>query len=287
MGNLQQEICSFNTNYRMESFFVTYKSSKVHYYLTGNGDKILLCFHGYGESGSSFNFMEKYITDGFVLIAIDFPFHGKTVWNEDLLFTPKDLLNITEEIIQSIAQKNTKIYLLGFSMGGRVALHLSQVIPTKIEKIILLAPDGLHVNFWYWFATQNYFGKKLFHFTVQHSAWFLSLLTIFNKTRLINQSIFKFTNYYLHDKQMRTDLFNRWITMRKFKPDTLKIKNNIRNNNIQIRLLYGEYDRVIRYTNAKKFMRGIESYCTLSILHSGHQLLQEKNEDAIIRLIKD
>ncbi len=271
----------------MESFFITYRSSKIHYNKAGNGNRLLLCFHGYGESSTSFDFIEKYITDDFVLIAIDFPFHGKTVWNEGLLFTPKDLLNIIEEIIQSIPKKNTKIYLLGFSMGGRVALHLSQIIPNKIEKVILLAPDGLHVNFWYWFATQNYFGNKLFHFIVQHPAGLFLSLKISNKFRLINQSIFKFTNYYLHDKQMRTDLYNRWITMRKFKPVTGKIKNSIRKNNIQMRLLYGEYDRVIRYANAEKFMRGIKSYCTLSILHSGHQLLLEKNEGAIMRLIKD
>ena len=75
--------------------------------------------------------------------------------------------------------------------------------------------------------------------------------------------------------------------MRKFKPDIKKVKKNIRDDNIQMRLLYGEYDRVIRYTNAKKFMLGIEAYCTLSIIDSGHQLLQEKNADVIVRLIKN
>jgi len=271
----------------MGSFFIPYKSSKVHYNKTGNGEKILLCFHGYGESCASLDFIEKYIIADFTLIAIDFPFHGQTVWNEGLVFRPEDLLIILEEIIQATSLKTSKIYLLGFSMGGRVALHLSQIIPNKIEKLFLIAPDGLHVNFWYWFATQNYFGNKLFHFTVQHPAWFFSLLTISNKIGLINQSIFKFANYYLHDKQMRTDLYNRWITMRKFKPNIKKIKKNIITNNIQMRFLYGEFDRVIRYTNAKKFMQGIESNCTLSILHSGHQLLQEKNADEIVRLLKD
>lgn len=271
----------------MESFFLSYKSSKVHYNKTGNGKRVLLCFHGYGESCTSFDFIEKYIIADFTLIAIDFPFHGETVWNEGLLFAPADLLNIIEKIIQTTSLINPKIYLVGFSMGGRVALNLFQINPAQIEKVILIAPDGLHVNFWYWFATQNYFGNKLFHFTVQNPAWFFLMLTISNKIRLINQSIFKFANYYLHDKQVRTDLYNRWITMRKFKPDIKKLKKNVLTNNIQMRLLYGEFDRVIRYTNAKKFMREIESHCTLSIIDSGHQLLQEKNAAEIVRLIKD
>jgi pimeloyl-ACP methyl ester carboxylesterase len=271
----------------MKSSFVTYKSSQIHYYKAGAGSKLLLCFHGYGESAESFSFLEKRIADEFTLLAIDFPFHGKTIWNEGLVFTPKDLINILEKIIQETSFQNLKIFLLGFSMGGRVALHLLQSIPNKFEKIILLAPDGLKINFWYWLATQTSIGNKLFYFTANKPSWFFLLMKIADKLRLVNQSVFKFANHYLHDKQMRNDLYNRWKVMRKFKPNIKKIKQDIRSNNIHIRLLYGKYDKVIRYKNAEKFISEIESNCILSIINSGHELLKEKNVDEIIRLIKN
>jgi pimeloyl-ACP methyl ester carboxylesterase len=271
----------------MESFFTTYRSSQIHYGKAGAGSKLLLCFHGYGESAESFSFIERSIADEFTLLAIDFPFHGKTIWNEGLIFSPEDLINIVEKIIQSISFQNSKIYLIGFSMGGRVALHLLQSIPNKIEKIILLAPDGLKINFWYWLATQTSIGNKLFLFTASKPSWFFLLMNTADKLRLVNQSVFKFADHYLHDKQMRNDLYKRWTVMSKFKPNIKKIKQDIRGNNIQLRLLYGKFDKVIRYKNAEKFMSGIESNCILSIINSGHELLKEKNADEIIRLIKN
>jgi hypothetical protein len=45
-------------------------------------------------------------------------------------------------------------------------------MPEQIEKLVLLAPDGLKVNFWYWLATQTWLGKNSFCFTMKHPGWF-------------------------------------------------------------------------------------------------------------------
>ena len=271
----------------MESYFTPYKSSQIHYCKAGTGSKLLLCFHGYGESAESFSFLEKSIEHDFTLLAIDFPFHGKTRWNEGLGFTPEDLVTILRKIIHALILQDSKIYLLGFSMGGRVALHLLELIPVRIEKVVLLAPDGLRMNFWYWLATQTALGNQLFRFTANRPGWFFLLLRTADKFRLVNQSVFKFANYYLHDKHMRNDLYHRWTAMRAFKPNVKKIKEDIRSHNIQLRLLYGKFDKVIRHKNTETFTNGIESNCILSIIDSGHELLKEKNADVITRLIKN
>ena len=233
-----------------------------------------------------FHFLKK-VSEEFTLLAIDFPFHGKTAWNEGLFFTPEDLVDILDKVIHPTLLQNSNLYLFGFSMGGRVALHLLQAIPTKIGKIILLAPDGLKINFWYWLAAKTSLGNKLFLFTSNKPSWFFLLMTIADKLKLVNRSILKFANHYLHDKQMRDDLYKRWTVMRQFAPNIKKIKQDILCNNIQLRLLYGKFDKVILYKNAEKFISGIESNCILSIINSGHELLKEKNADEIIRLIKN
>jgi pimeloyl-ACP methyl ester carboxylesterase len=268
----------------MESAFITYQSSQIHYCKAGYGNKLLLCFHGYGESAESFSFLEKSIAAEFTLLAIDFPFHGKTTWKEGLLFTTEDLLNIMVTIIPF---QNAKMFFLGFSMGGRVALALLQSVPKNVEKMILLAPDGLKLNFWYGLATQTSMGNRLFQFTMNNPRWFFLLLKIAGRLRLVNQGVFKFANHYLHDKQMRKDLYDRWSVMRQFKPHIKKIKQAVRANNIQLRLLCGKYDKVIRPKNAERLITGIESHCILSIIDSGHELLKEKNASEIMRLLKN
>ncbi|MBO9199883.1 MULTISPECIES: alpha/beta fold hydrolase [Niastella] len=274
-------------NFRiMQTAFLPYRSSQVHYCWFGTGQKLILCLHGYGESAESFQFLGKYIGADYTLIAIDFPFHGKTEWNEGLQFSVADLIAIVQALHLKHCDGTQRITLLGYSMGGRVALQLLQSLSTKIEKTVLLAPDGLKVNFWYWLATQTYIGNRLFAFTMKHPGWFFYLLQTGSKLKLINQSILKFTRYYINDTTVRRLLYERWTCMRAIRPNLTSIKKLIRAHALPIRLLYGKYDRIIRHERGEIFRKGIESFCTLHIIQTGHQVLQEKQVNEIIQLIE-
>ena len=272
----------------MHSAFINYKKSQIHYSHSARRSKTLLCFHGYSETAESFYFLENFLEE-YTMIAVDLPFHGKTRWNEGLDFSGEDLQNIIISIFDAIGlanQANRKTTILGYSLGGRVALSLFQQAPHRYEKIILLAPDGLKVNFWYWLSTQTFFGNRFFKFTMKHPGWFFLFLRMLNKTRVVNQSIFKFTNYYINDKTIRTQLYQRWTCMRKLKPDIKKIKKLIQKNKVPVRLLYGEYDRIILPERGEKFRKGIEPWCELQKLSAGHQVLHEKKAALIIQLIQ-
>jgi pimeloyl-ACP methyl ester carboxylesterase len=270
----------------MQAAFLPYRSSQVHYCWFGTGQKLLLCLHGYGESEASFHFLERYISADYTLIAPDLPFHGKTQWHEGMNFSIADLVAITEALHAKHTDGNSRITLLGYSMGGRVALQLLQSLSTRIEKTVLLAPDGLKVNIWYWLATQTWPGNRLFRFTMKHPGWFFTLLQTGNKLKLINQSVLKFTRHYIHDTAVRRLLYERWTCMRAIKPNLASIKKLIRTHDLPVCLLYGQYDRIIRHTRGEKFRSGIESFCTLHIIQTGHQVLQEKYVNEIIQLIE-
>ena len=263
----------------MESFRLSYRNSFIEYYRFGSGPNPAICFHGYGEDASTYNFLDKYAGEQYTFYSINLPFHGKTEWNDGYNFTQNDLQQIINEIIN---ENNLKLTLLGFSLGGRAALSLCQTMPEKIEKLVLLAPDGLKVNFWYWLATQSWAGNKFFRFTMKHPGWFFGFLKLLNTLRLVNASIFKFVNYYIGDAEVRQLLFDRWTTLRKLKPDIKRIKNIIRRNKIQIRLIYGKHDRIILSSVGERFRKEIEEYCTVSVIQSGHQVLHEKHIDEIL-----
>lgn len=267
---------------------LTYRNSVINYYRFGKGTKLIICFHGYGENATSFSFLEKY-SDQFSFIAIDLPFHGKTEWNEGLNFTPDNLAAIINRIIHETSNKpqpiNEKLTLLGFSLGGRAALSLYQFQPGSINSLVLLAPDGLKMNFWYWLSTQTWAGRKTFYFTMKHPEWFFILLKALNKLKLVNASIFKFVNSYIADKQIRILLYQRWVTLRKLKPRISLIKPHILNYKTIINLIYGKHDRIILSTRGEKFRDGIEAYCSLKIMESGHQVLQEKYAGEIVNAL--
>ena len=271
----------------MQARFITYKNSRICWHRFGTGPQPVICFHGYGESGINFSFLDNLAGQHFSFLAIDLPFHGSTEWNEGLDFGCEDLLGIIllllHQIDNTTRAKNDKLILLGFSLGGRVALSLYQAIPERITRVVLLAPDGLKMNFWYWLSTQTWIGNKLFSFTMQYPGWFFGTLRAFQALRIVNASVLKFVKYYVDNKHVRHELYNRWTALRKLKPDLGEIKSLIKQYKTPVRLVYGLHDRIILSGVGERFRKGIENNCMIIIIESGHQVLHAKHEVEIVK----
>lgn len=263
----------------MEPLALHYKNSTIRYYRFGSGPRTAVCFHGYGEDAVVYGFLARHAGSQYTFYAVDLPFHGKTEWNEGLLFTDKDLGEIISRIT---GNSNTPLTLLGFSLGGRVALSFYQQSPEKVEKLLLMAPDGLKVNFWYWLSTQTWAGNRFFAFTMKYPGWVFGLLRLINGLKLLNASIYKFVRYYIGKPELRQLLYNRWTALRKLKPDLKKIKELVREHKTPVRLIYGKHDRIILSSVGEKFRAGIEDHCQLTVIHSGHQVLHEKHVEEIL-----
>lgn len=256
----------------MEPSRLLYKKSSIGWYRFGSGPVAVACFHGYGEHAGSFEFLEKHAGDRFSFYSIDLPFHGHTEWREGLDFTPDDLAFIVDQIIH-----NRQFHIIGYSLGGRVGLCLYELFPERVKKIVLLAPDGLKVNPWYWFSTQTVLGNKLFHFTMKHPSWFFGLLKLFNKLGVVNASVFKFVKHYIGDGNLRDLLYRRWTSLRKLKPRLPHIKRLVKERQTSLSIIYGEHDRIILSQVGWRFRKGIEENCSVSVIQSGHQVLHEKH----------
>lgn len=293
---------------------LTFRQSRISYYRWGKGPRLLLCFHGYGESAPGFSFLEDFLGDAFTILAIDLPFHGQTDWKEAPL-TPTTLLTIIDEILAgsptvapvaagppavtaSISGELTPEkgapalveslgwWLMGYSMGGRIALSLLEHAPERIDRLILLAPDGLVVNPWYWLATQTRPGRQLFKWTIYHPGWFFLVLRMGNKLGLVNPSVYKFVANYVDNKEIRSALYTRWTGLRLFKPRLAVIKNIIRTRQLPVQLLYGKFDRIIRVERGEQFRKGIEPWCELTVIPAGHQLLKKDHIQALLCALK-
>lgn len=261
----------------MKADYYSYRKSQIHYYRFGNGPQPVACFHGYGEDAASFVFLEKYAGDVFTFYSIDLPWHGNTQWNENLPFTISQLQEIVAGILSNQwSDDHPKPILMGYSLGGRMVLSLYEAESAQVERIVLLAPDGLKVNFWYWLATQTWAGNKFFAFTMKKPGWFFGMLKVLNKLKLVNASIFKFVNFYIGNKEVRHQLYTRWTGLRKIRPHLSSIKKSVRKHETPVRLIYGKHDRIILSSVGEKFKKGIEEHCTITVINAGHQVLQER-----------
>lgn len=270
----------------MPGHFIKHNNSTLHYRVFGNGPKLLFCFHGYGRDSYTFEFLSKQLGGRYKLVALDAPHHGHTQW-DDPEFHPKDLVTLVDKIRALLQVANEKISLLGFSMGGRIALHLLQIIPSQIERIVLLAPDGLRTRSWLWLTTHTWAGSRLFDYTVHHPNWFLRLTRFLQRRGTITKNVSNFVHYYLEDQEERMRLYGRWIIMKKFKPHSSSLKKIIAKHNIKVRMLFGSYDRIIHYASGQQFLKRIEEYATVRIVEAGHDLLRDWHGATIAELFND
>lgn len=260
----------------MQRHFAAYKESEIWFGIKGSGPSVIVCLHGFGEDMDSFTFLNNSLEKQYTLLGIDLPFHGNTQWRQALQLMPWEFLKIIEQILDSAGFGSKCVFsLLGYSLGGRIALQLLQMIPERIERVVLIAPDGLRVNFWYWLGTQTYIGNKLFYATMLHPGWFFAMAAVAYKTRLINKSIIKFLHYYLDDMEARLVLYQRWTTLRKFKPDLTPITKIIKEYQIPVRFVFGKYDRIILEKRSAPF-KSDTKHVKVVVLNAGHQLLNEK-----------
>src|SRR4051812_19762610 len=167
----------------MTSHYITFKNSNVHYRQFGNGPKLLFCFHGYGRESDTFYILERRLGSLYTIIAIDVPFHGRTQWKDEIVLKPKYLQQFLLDIRSSLNKGNIKFSLLGFSMGGRIALHLTQIMPQEVERLVLLAPDGLNFNVWRWMASDTWAGNKFMNYTIHNAGWVAWVLAKAEKFR--------------------------------------------------------------------------------------------------------
>jgi pimeloyl-ACP methyl ester carboxylesterase len=166
---------------------------------------------------------------------------------------------------------------MGYSMGGRISLELLQRIPHRVRNLVLLAPDGLHVNPWYWFATQTRVGNRFFRKVMLNPDRFVALMRKAGSMNLLNKGVIKFVDRYLEDSFVREQVYRVWTSFRKFRPHLDTILEQISEHNIPVSMIYGKYDTIIPLAPGEKFFQRLTGKKRFDLLESGHQVLHVRN----------
>ncbi|TAN01014.1 MAG: alpha/beta hydrolase [Chitinophagaceae bacterium] len=266
--------------YFMPEFFITINTNKICVHVFGSGPRLLIAFHGFKESGDNFYVFENILGKEYTLYAPDLPYSGSTIW-DDAVFEMKELEFLMRTLLDHFG--SDKFTLLGYSMGGRIALCAAAVFISQMEALVLLAPDGLKVNPWYYFVTQTKAGHALFHHVVYHHALLHFIIEAGFKLHLTNESIYKFVKMHTDDKEQRMLVYRIWTCMKNLSPDIPGIKKQIKRHHLPVIFIFGKYDRIFPSRHGKIF----EDIPTAKILtlDYGHQLLKPETGEEIFRYL--
>mmetsp|Transcript_33827 Transcript_33827/g.79053 ORF Transcript_33827/g.79053 Transcript_33827/m.79053 type:complete len:499 (+) Transcript_33827:147-1643(+) len=126
------------------------KDGEVNYVIAGPPwpAPLVVCVHGIAANLGSFEAIMPYLTQrGYRILAYDlFGFGLSDIPKKGL--TLKTYVDQLQGLLDALVQekhltKNEKILLLGFSMGGRVAVEFARKHRDRVDRVLLLAPAGL------------------------------------------------------------------------------------------------------------------------------------------------
>ncbi len=253
--------------------FIQVGQHTIHYECYGSGPTLLCCLPGYGETGKDFEPLARELGQHYTMVCPDLPLQGQTTWLQDS-FEITDLHQILQVLATREGFAGQTMALAGYSMGGRLALAYAQEFPGTLNRLILLAPDGLHQNFWYWFSTQTKAGNNFFNATMHKPGWLFWLMKWGRRLNLLNESIVKFSHRYLDDPIQRKSLYERWTLFRNFRPYLPGLHKIILAQPLPTVLIFGHFDRIIPPKRSKKITAGKQINIRVIILEAGHRLLK-------------
>jgi pimeloyl-[acyl-carrier protein] methyl ester esterase len=108
--------------------------SNLYLEVTGTGPDVVL-LHGWGLNLRVWDGLVAQLSSQFRFIALDLPGHGRSAWQGGQP-TPAEH---TWRIHGALASVSARYSLLGWSLGGQIALDLAAAMPGQIERLVLVA----------------------------------------------------------------------------------------------------------------------------------------------------
>ena len=252
----------------------SYRDLSLEYIRVGSGARVIIAFHGFGRKPEDFLVFRPLLHGEQSLISIHLFMHGQSCFPKERI--PSHPLG-TQEFAECIAAFISslgidKVDLLGYSLGGKIALCLIEQIPERIREVLLFAPDGLKINPLYKWTSNTRSGRALYRLILAKPKMFFSAVALAKQFGVIPEKIHRFVMYHMNTYEKRKLVYDVWLVYRNFEPNPLKIRRMCENHSIRINLVFGKFDRIIPPANSKRLLKGWRPEC-LHVLEKGHLLL--------------
>ena len=258
---------------KKSSHFVSINDNSLHYEKIGSGDRTMLAFHGFGQDASAFDCFEKTLGERYTIYAFDLFFHGESTWqNKKAAITKENMRVFFQAFLLENQIKDFSI--MAFSLGARFLFTLLELCSTRVDSIILVAPDGVTQNFWYRLATGSSLMRNVFHGLVHNPAIFFKLIEFLRSIRAINLGLYLIAKNQMISLEKREKVYFSWVLFRKLSFDVKSLVNLINKNRIHTSIFLGASDVIIKRNKVKPLIAHLTEP-NLTILESGHFRLLE------------
>lgn len=237
----------------------------------GSGPIVWLAFHGIGQDSRCFEPFAQPLAQTHTIYSIDLPFHGAgRTANWPSIITSAYWQSLLETFL--IDQAIDRFSVIGFSMGGRFALITAQSFATRIDEVLLLAPDGITEDPWFKLGTSTQAGRALLRFFLLNTRLLLSLGYGLVRLGLLNAALLRFVDATMQTPDQRDQLYRSWTGFRTLTTDLPRFAKTMTDHGVRVRLFLGQYDAVLPTQHTQPLL-DVMPACEVTLLPTGHTSL--------------
>jgi pimeloyl-ACP methyl ester carboxylesterase len=267
---------------------IYYHGFKLHYEKSGNGNKVLLVFHGYGQSIETWqNFLQDF-ENNYCIYYFHLFGHGKSKVDEHAVQRGLSLHDWQSIFSEFLAKESiAKFSLLSYSLGAKLGILTSENFSEIIENTIFLAPDGVKPDYAQILFLRNQLGRWLLKWFQHHPDVLNRSLFLARKAGLINQRAHQYFLQQTETKETRNFVVLIWYAYRKLRPNIHKAMQACLKSGAAFFLFYGNRDSLIhkKYIEEAIGLRPKELQGFNQQFETGHNLMIPEVKKTLSKLL--
>jgi pimeloyl-ACP methyl ester carboxylesterase len=268
-----------------EKYLEVYPGKHLKYSISENkGKSVILLMHGITARCDYYDILFKELKNDYELITFDFPGHGNS-FRTNAGYTLDFMTGSAKRLIDSLV--NEKLYLFGFSMGGRVALNLMLKHKGIAASAIIvdagprIDKNGLKMMMDAQKALPDYFEgfDALKRFLVEERG--------IRDKECVKRSMMYYFKEEADGRVVTSYDRKVWdVELDKVEEESKLLEEGVSTIDVPIMILRGEHSSVLNKIDALDFHKSLKKGKFIEIKDTTHALLWEKTEEAVL-YIKD
>lgn len=228
-------------------------------------EKIVIAFHGFDRSADEMESFMPIYDESTAMLSINLLHHGDSKplppRGLDSVLEPQVLLDAIHSRIAASPNlgysESVQLELLGYSMGGRIALSMLSYFPGAFTRLIALAPDGLKMSPSYKFFVGTSTGKRFWELVDKYPKTNVHLLDALFKVGLISSHKHHFGRYHTDNPEIRARVANGWLAHKLFWPKRQVLPSALRATSTS-HLIFGARDKIIPFKWSDKLREDLK-----------------------------
>jgi pimeloyl-ACP methyl ester carboxylesterase len=229
----------------------------------------VILLHGFGSSLQTWDAWATMLETHFRVIRFDLPGFGLTGADPTGDYTDARTVRILASLMDALALSRAS--LVGNSLGGKIAWQFAADYPDRVDKLVLVSPDG--------FASPGFdYGKtadvplmlRLLPYTLPTAMVRMSLAPAFANPATLDAALLRRYRDMMLAPGVRAAMLSRMAQVMLQPPERA-----LQRIQAPTLLLWGERDAMIPFSNAADYLRNIR-HCRLAALPGVGHVPQEE-----------